>query len=88
MKLLALQASYRARPSGAGRSSLAIVEQLFQHPVVSIRRMQARLGTTSPSAQKNLWVVEEAGIVELVEGTSHPRYFRANDILHVISNAI
>ena len=88
-RLLALQASYRAKLSGAGRSSLplAIVDHLFQHPIVSVPQVQSLLGTTYPSAQKNLWIVEEAGIVEHVEGTSHPRYFRANDILNIISDA-
>ncbi|MCK2053284.1 Fic family protein [Methylobacterium sp. 37f] len=88
-RLLALQAAYRARLSGAGRSSLplAIVDHLFQHPIVSIPQLQERLGTTYVSAQKNLGIVEEAGIVEPVEGTSHPRYFRANDILNIISDA-
>lgn len=88
-RLLALQVSYRARLSGAGRSPLplAIVDHLFQHPIVSIPQLQGLLGTTYVSAQKNLSIVEEAGIVEPVEGTSHPKYFRANDILTIISDA-
>lgn len=88
-RLFALQATYRTKLSGAGRSSLplAIVDHLFQHPIVSIPRIQALLGTTYASAQKNLALLEDAGIVEPVEGTSHPRYFRANDILTIISDA-
>ena len=88
-RLFALQAAYRVKLSGAGRSSLplAIVDHLFQHPIVSIPQIQALLGTTYASAQKNLALVEDAGIVEPVEGTSHPRYFRVNDILNIISDA-
>ncbi len=88
-RLLGLQTAYRTRLSGAGRSALplAIVDHLFQHPVVSIPQLQSLLGVTYPSAQKNLWIVEEAGIVEPIEGTSHPKYFRANDILNIISDA-
>lgn len=86
-RLFALQAKYRRKLSGAGRSSLplAIVDHLFQYPVVSVPQLQGLLKTTYVSAQKNLQIVEEAGIVEAVEGTSHPRYFQAADILNVIS---
>ena len=87
-RLLALQSAYRTRLSEAGRSALplAIVDHLFQHPIVSVPQLQGLLGVTYPSAQKNLGIVEDAGIVELIEGTSHPKYFRANDILNIISD--
>lgn len=89
-RLFELQSRYRSMLSGAGRSSLplAIVDRLFQNPVLSVPQVQAFLGTTYMSAQKNLHVVEQAGIVGPVEGTSHPRYFMAKDILAIISDPL
>lgn len=85
--LLSMRERYRKALQASGRSALllAIVDHLFIHPVFSIPQLVEQIGTTYPSAQKNLEAALKLGIVEEIEGTSHPKYFAAREIMKTIT---
>lgn len=86
-RLLAMRERYRRALQASGRSALllAIVDNLFTHPVFSIPQLAEQIGTTYPSAQKNLEAVLRLGIVEEIEGTAHPKFFAAREIMNTIT---
>lgn len=86
-RVLAMRERYRKALQASGRSALllAIVDNLFIHPVFSIPQLADQIGTTYPSAQKNLDAVLRLGIVEEIEGTAHPKFFAAREIMNTIT---
>jgi Fic family protein len=85
-RLLGLRADYRARLQKAGRSALplAIVDRLFSRPVFSLPAIAQHLGVTYRAAQTNVTTLIRSGIVEPIEGTSHPRYYAARELMRAI----
>jgi Fic family protein len=85
--LMTMRERYRKQLQEAGRSALLLssVDRLFIHPVFSIPQLAEHLDVTYPAAQKNLNTLRRLGIVEEVNGTSHPKYFAAREILNTIT---
>lgn len=85
-KLQDLQQTWRDRLSGPGTSSLtlSLIESLFEQPVLSIPDAAKRLEVTYPSAQRHVQRLVDAGILEPVEGTCHPRYFVTQEIFTIL----
>ncbi len=85
--LLALQSDYRARLQRAGRSAnlLAIVDLLFQRPIVSIPQVAEHLGVTYRAAQLNTDSLMSAGILSEMPGLTNPRFFVARDVMNIVS---
>jgi Fic family protein len=85
--LLTMRERYRKQLQEAGRSALLLssVDRLFIHPVFSIPQLAGHLDVTYPAAQKNLNTLLRLGIVEEIDGTSHPKYFAAREILNTIT---
>lgn len=88
-KLLSMRERYRKQLQEAGRSALLLssVDRLFIHPVFSTPQLAEYLGVTYPAAQKNLNTLLKLGIVEEIEGTSHPKYFAAREIMNTITGS-
>lgn len=88
-RLFAMRSDYRARLQQAGRSALllAIVDNLFERPVFTIPMVAAHLEVTYRAAQLNIDTIMSVGIVEEVEGTSHPKYFAARELLRAVNES-
>lgn len=88
--LLALQRDYRARATGAGRSSnlLAIIDHLFRGQIVTIPAVASLLNVKYRSAQLNIEALVSVGILSEIEGTSNPKYFMAREIRDVINQSL
>jgi Fic family protein len=88
-RLFALRSDYRTRLQQAGRSALplAIVDHLFVRPVFTIPAIVTHLNVTYRAAQMNVETVQGVGIVEEVEGTSHPKFFAARELMRAINES-
>jgi Fic family protein len=86
-RLLSLQETYRSRLHTARRSALQLrlCELVFHRPVVSIPYAQNQLQVTYRTAQNCVEGLVEKQILEEVPNTSHPKFFRAKEILDAIS---
>lgn len=86
-RLRELEEDFRTRLVGSGRSpNLArIVDDLFRQPVVTIPVVAQRLGVTYRAAQLNIESLTRAGVLSEIPGTSHPKFFRAKEILDAIT---
>lgn len=85
--LLSMRERYRKVLQASGRSALllTIVDYLFLHPVFSIPQLAEHLRVSYPAAQKNLETIHRLGIVTEIEGTSHPKFFAAREIMNTIT---
>lgn len=88
--LLSLQRDYRARASGAGRSSnlLTIVDHLFRSQIVTIPTVAQMLGVQYRSAQLNIEALTNVGILSEFPGTANPKFFIASEIRDVITKSL
>ncbi len=86
-RMIALQGAYRTRLQQARRSAglLAIIDYLFEQPMLTIPMIAERLGVTYRGALKNVEFLVSEGVLSEVEGTSNPRYFAARDIIEITS---
>ncbi len=88
--LLDLQKVYRARATGAGRSSnlLTIIDYLFKGKIVTIPDVASLLGVTYRAAQRNIETLMQVGILQEFQGVSNPKYFIATEIRDVINKSL
>jgi Fic family protein len=80
--LLQLQKSYRTKAAQVGRSSklIEVIDQLFQHPAITVPKVEKQFGITYRAAQQIVDKLVQAGI--LTERSGHyPKYFVATEIL-------
>lgn len=81
-KLIGLQARYLetllARHATA--NAIALVEALFDNPLVSSRRAQEVLGVSAPTARSAIRTLEEQGILHEITGRSWGKVYRAEEI--------
>jgi Fic family protein len=84
-ELLALQSAYRERFRGAGYSSnlLALIDRLFESPVLTITDTAKALEVSFPTAQKSIGRLQEAGVLEEVTNRSKNRIYVAREVLRV-----
>jgi Fic family protein len=65
-------------------SMVALMERLFDTPIISAPKAQDLLGVTHPAASLAIQRLEEAGLLERLEDSSHPRRYAAREILRVL----
>ncbi len=87
--LLALRKQYRSRFESARSSALllALVDDLFETPVLMIPRVAKRLKITHRAAMLNVRKLVDAGVVEEVTGRERNRIFVAKGILKILEQA-
>ncbi len=87
--LLALHADFRERAQQAGRSAnlQAIVDMLFEVPVVTVPLLERKLGMTYAGVQRLLRVLEKQGILVAVPET-RPRAYMASEIVDLTQRRI
>ncbi len=88
-ELLALRKQYRSRFESARSSALllALVDDLFETPVLMIPRVAKRLKITHRAAMLNVRKLVDAGVVEEVTGRERNRIFVAKGILKILEQA-
>jgi Fic family protein len=88
-KLLELRQQYRSGFETARSSALllALVDDLFETPVLMIPRVSKRLKITHRAAMLNVRKLVDAGIVEEVTGRVRSRIFMARGILKILEQA-
>lgn len=72
------------RAARARDSAVRIMELFFQSPILTIPRVAELVRLSYPAAQNNMERLVEAGIVDEVPNSSHPRRYRAQAILAVV----
>jgi Fic family protein len=84
--LLRLKQRYRGQLQTAGRSArtLAIVDRLFQNPMISIPQVADALKITYRAAQLNVEHLVAAGILEEVPYRGNPKFFAARELINII----
>lgn len=89
-RLLLLKQKYRAQLQQSGRSArvLAVVDRLFQNPMITIPQIADLLHVTYRAAQLNVEHLLAAGIVEEVQGRSNPKYFAARELITIIQETM
>jgi len=87
--LLALRRQYRSRFESARSSALllALVDDLFETPVLMIPRVAKRLKITHRAAMLNVRKLADAGIVEEVTGRARSMIFVSRGILKILEQA-
>ena len=86
-QILSLQTGYRERLQRDYRSNnlLAVVDYLFELPVVSIPTIKERLGVTYHAARKTVETLVAENILNEIPDKANPRLFAARDIIDLIS---
>lgn len=81
-RLLELQASTRERllQRRATANALALVDELFLNPLITIGRARDLLRVTHPTARAAIRTLEEAGIVSEMTGRPRDMVFQADEI--------
>jgi Fic family protein len=85
-RLMQLQSATRERlhQRRATANALALVDALFLNPLVTVRRVQALLGVTHPTARATIRSLEEAGVLREITGRPRDMVFRADEIYELI----
>ncbi|MCE2654113.1 MAG: Fic family protein [Planctomycetaceae bacterium] len=85
-KLSALREDYRRRLVGRRASAhpLALADQLFAHPAISVPQAAKLLGVTQRAAQLNIDKLVAAKIVQEVTGRKRNRVFLATEIVRAV----
>ncbi len=63
---------------------IALVDSLFEYPVLTISRAKNLLGVTYPSAQKNVQKLVDAGILKSMDESTYNKIFIAEDIIRIV----
>lgn len=63
---------------------IALVDSLFEYPVLTIPRAKDFLGVTYPSAQKNVQKLVDAGILKSMDESTYNKIFIAEDIIRIV----
>lgn len=86
LSLLNLHDEYRDRFAGSRSRAPELVDMLFQNPVMTSSRVQARLGVSNPGALNLIRALEERDVLEPipVKGPGRARLWIAREILDLI----
>lgn len=84
--LIGLQSRYRhALQSGrATANGLALVDRLFENPIVTAATVERNLGVSAPTARATIKVLEDRGILREISGRRWGRVFRAEEIFELL----
>jgi Fic family protein len=88
--ILGLQEQYRRQlyDARASRSTIRLVDILFQSPVLTVPMAMSALEITYPSAAKALVNLAEAGIVEEISAGKRGRTFYARELVRKIEEGL
>lgn len=88
-QLAQLRQTYLSKVTRKRASALTqrLIDNLFAGPVVSIPRVAELLGVGYPAANRHMAALIEAGVVQEVAGSSHPKLFVASGIIAVAEGA-
>lgn len=89
-RLRLLKQKYRAQLQSQGRSArvLAVVDRLFQNPMITIPQIAQLLNVTYRAAQLSLDHLVAAKILEEVAGRSNPKVFAARELIDIIQETM
>ena len=73
-KLLKLQTEFRSRIKGGSVRLSQLLDGLFSRPVITVTQYRNRFGVTYPTARLDLKKLEQAGIVQPLEGMNTITY--------------
>ena len=82
-RLMDLREKYREKLSGKAKP-LALLDELFVNPYITVTRAQALLGVSNPTARQAVAVLEENGIIKEVSGREWGRLYLAKSILSAV----
>jgi Fic family protein len=74
-KLLALYRDFHKRLKGGSVRLSALIDSLFESPVISVNTVKKKFGVTYPTARADLKKLEAAGIVRPLEDTQLITYY-------------
>ena len=85
-RLIDLRHAYRRRLEAARSSALLLrlVDDLFEHPVITIQQAARRLGITHRAAGLNIDKLVAAGILREVTGRKRYRLYAAREIIRTV----
>jgi cell filamentation protein, protein adenylyltransferase len=85
-QLMDLRAKLRRRLSGSQRA-LALLDELFVNPYLTVSRAQTLLRVSNPTARQAVRLLEDERIVEEMTGRKWGRVYVARDVLKAIEAA-
>ncbi len=85
-QLLTLREAWRQRLSERPKA-LALVDELFKNPYVTVAQAQKLLQVSNPTARQVVAVLEREGLLEEVTGRAWGRLYRARPILEAITGS-
>ena len=65
--------------------TLQLIDALFASPIITATRAQELLNVTFRSAQHNIEVLQEAGLLEEITGQRRYRVYLAREVFEVIN---
>ncbi len=81
--LMALRERWRGTLRGKPRA-LALVDELFMNPYVTVARAAKALGVSNPTARQVVAQLEKQGILQEITGRAWGRLYLARPILNMI----
>jgi Fic family protein len=84
-RLIALRATYYrvAQEKRWPAACLVLIDALFEHPVLTIKRVEERISVTTPTASAHLKKLEEAGMITEFTGRQRSRKYLALELLRL-----
>jgi cell filamentation protein, protein adenylyltransferase len=81
-QLVALHSRYREelQAKHVTANALALIDALFENPLVYTRRVETLLGVSAPTARATIKTLEEHGILRLITARNWRRIYRADAI--------
>ncbi|MBN2257208.1 MAG: Fic family protein [Anaerolineaceae bacterium] len=86
--LVELKAHYleRIQPSGRYTHLVAVLNMVFQRPILSIRQVEASLGIPYMSAERCIEKLVIVGILRMVSREKRNRLYRADEVLAILES--
>ena len=90
MRLQDLRSAYRHRlqPERSAERLMQTVDVLFEHPILSVRQMEAVLQVPYRTAQRYIEKLLDMGLLREITGQARNRLYRADEILCAIEGPL
>jgi Fic family protein len=85
-RLLALHSQYREelQAKHVTANALALIDALFENPLVYTRRVESLLGVSAPTARATIKTLEEHGILRAITARNWRRIYQADAIYDLL----
>lgn len=85
-RLVALRDDLRSRMQDAGGSArvLALIDRLFEYPMLNVKLAQEYLGVTPRATGQCVTKLVDAGVLREITGQKRNRVFAADDVVAII----